>query len=135
LNSERVEKYLDAGYGACHLAKEEIAELVATALRYFDGDRYRLHAWCVMPNHVHVVVQPFSAWTLERVLQNWKSFTAKVANRALARTSVFWQQESYDHLIRDTLDYTRAIAYVLMNPEAAKLRNWRWLGGPASDWS
>src|SRR5205814_3234901 len=59
LFSERVEKFLDAGRGECWLRRPEIAAVVAGALKHFDAERYRLLAWCIMPNHVHVVVQPF----------------------------------------------------------------------------
>src|SRR6185436_18830956 len=54
LHSERVETYLDAGHGACWMRQPAIARLVADAMRHFDDQRYRLHAWCIMPNHVHV---------------------------------------------------------------------------------
>jgi putative DNA methylase len=53
----RIEEYLDAGHGACWLRRPEIAALVEGALRYFDGQRYRLLAWCVMPNHVHTLIR------------------------------------------------------------------------------
>lgn len=58
LYSDRIESFLDSGYGECYLLKPEIAELVSSALQYFEGERYFLHAWCVMPNHVHVIVEP-----------------------------------------------------------------------------
>ena len=58
LHSQRVEAYLDAGHGSSWLRQPTLAQLVAEALRFFDDRRYRLHAWCVMPNHVHVIVEP-----------------------------------------------------------------------------
>jgi hypothetical protein len=89
--------------------------------------RYRLHAWCIMPNHVHVVVEPFAGHELPEILHSWKSFTAKTANRLLGRTGGFWQDEYYDHLIRDTEEYFHAIGYVLENPARAGLRDWPWV--------
>lgn len=80
---------LDEGHGECLLARPEVADVVAGALKHFDGSRYRLHAWCVMPNHVHVVFQPLDGHTLPEILHSWKSFTAKQTNRLLGRTGAF----------------------------------------------
>lgn len=127
LFSARVETYLDSGVGACHLAKPQIARIVANALRYFDGQRYHLFAWCVMPNHVHVVVQPLRGHGLADILHSWKSHTAKEANQFLRRSGEFWQREYYDHLIRDGEEFARIIRYVAENPMRAGLPNWRWV--------
>ena len=127
LHSERVEAYLDAGHGACWLRQPEIAQVVADALRFFDGQRYHLHAWCVMPNHVHIIVEPFTGHELPTLLHSLKSFTAKAANRLLGRTGNFWQEEYYDHLIRDEGDYAHVIHYLLDNPANAGLVNWPWV--------
>ena len=127
LHSDRVETYLDAGHGACWLRQPAVAQVVADALRYFDSQRYRLHAWCVMPNHVHVIAEPFPGHTLPSILHSWKSFTAKVANRLLGRTGEFWQEEYYDHLIRDEEDYAHAQRYLSENPGKAGLKNWQWV--------
>ena len=128
LYSERVESYLDAGHGACWLRQEPVAQLVQNALRHFDGERYRLAAWCVMPNHVHVVVQPLADHTLPDILHSWKSYTSKEANKLLGRTGKFWQDEYYDHLIRDQSDFERQVRYALENPVKAGLNDWTWLG-------
>lgn len=127
LFSERIEQYLDSGQGACYLARAEIADLVVAALRHFDGTRYRLLAWCVMPNHTHVVFCPGAAHGLAGVLHSWKSFTAKSANRILGRSGEFWQREYYDHLVRDEQDLYRIVDYVLENPTRAGLKDWRWV--------
>ena len=127
LYSERVEKYLDSGKGECWLARSEIAGIVADALRHFDGERYDLHAWCVMPNHVHIVVQPREGHSLEAILHSWKSFTANEINKALGRTGEVWQGESYDHLVRDLDDLNEQIGYVLNNPANAGLEEWSWV--------
>jgi putative transposase len=80
LHTRRVENFLDSGAGACSLKNDTIAKLVADSLREFDGERYRLFAWCVMPNHVHAVFQTLSANKLPGILHSWKSFSAKRAN-------------------------------------------------------
>ena len=125
--SDGIERALDAGHGASWLRHPEIAEVVANALRFFAGERYDLAAWCVMPNHVHVVVQPLAPHSLAAILQTWKGYTARVANRLLARTGAFWQREAYDHLIRNETELAHAIDYVLQNPAKAGLAPWPWV--------
>ena len=127
LISERVERFLDNGYGACWLRQPAIASLIAEALQHFDNQRYALHAWCVMPNHVHAVVQPLGAHTLAAILKSWKGFTGKDANRRLMRAGEFWQAEYYDHLIRDASDFAHSVRYVLENPSRAGVRDWPWV--------
>ena len=127
LSSPIIEKYLDSGAGACHLKHPSIAEEVENALRHFDNQRYRLFAWCVMPNHVHVVVRLLPGHTLAEAVHSWKSFTAKRANEALGRQGSFWQREYYDHLIRNEGELERSIRYVAENPEKANLKDWRWV--------
>jgi len=129
LFSEKVDAYMDAGHGACWMKQDRIAGIVAGALRHFDGRRYRLLAWCVMPNHVHVVVEPLGGRELPEILHSWKSFTANQANKALGRKGEFWQPEYYDHLIRDESDLAHALEYVRRNPERAGLRKWKWSEG------
>jgi REP element-mobilizing transposase RayT len=127
LFSERIDRYLDSGAGACHLARPDIAELVANALKYFDGERYCLHAWCVMPNHVHTVFTILPAGSLDGILHSWKSFTSKEANKLLGTTGTFWQREYYDRLIRDADEFRSFVNYTVENPVRAGLRNWKWV--------
>ena len=127
LQSEKIEAYLDAGSGACWLDRDDIAELMAKALTHFNGVRYRLHAWCVMPNHVHVLVEPLAGNGLIAIVHSWKSFVAHGANRILKRSGTFWQAKYYDHLIRDASDYAHAVVYIEQNPLKAGLMNWRWV--------
>ena len=142
LYSDRVETQLDSGAGACHLARPEIAELVAEALRRFDGKRYSLRAWCVMPNHVHVVFTVFPGESLEKILHSWKSYTAHQANEILHRTGEFWQREYYDHMVRDEQELAHFSRYTVENPAKAHLQDWRWVWpsagiapvAPASRW-
>ena len=131
LFAEKIERYLDAGSGACWMKRPVIADLVQSALLFFDGQRYDLHAWCVMPNHVHVVFQSISH-DLSSVLHSWKSFTAKQANKELGRTGEFWQAESYDHIVRNQQEYLHCVRYTWENPAVAGLVNWRWAGRRAS---
>jgi REP element-mobilizing transposase RayT len=129
--SERVDAFLDSGQGDTSLKRPDIAALVSAALRHFDGKRYTLSAWVVMPNHVHAVVRPEPPHTLSAILKSWKGYTAVHANRLLRREgSPFWQKESYDHLCRDEDDPARCCAYTTMNPVKAGLcahpADWPW---------
>jgi REP element-mobilizing transposase RayT len=126
LFSEKVEKYLDAGIGECYLSRDEIAQVVVGAIRHFDRDRYDLHAWCVMPNHVHVIVKPLGSYVLKGIIHSWKSFTASKSNRILGRKGAFWQRDAYNHIIRSEKEYNFQVDYVWNNPEKANLKDWKW---------
>jgi len=127
----KLERFLDTGSGKCWLRRPEIADGVADALRFFAGQRYRLDAWVVMPNHVHAVLWPMPNHALSDILQSWKRFTAREANKRLARTGEpFWQRESFDHWIRSDEEHARCCRYVANNPVKAGLcsapEEWRW---------
>lgn len=113
---KQIEAYLDAGHGACHLRNPEIARLVENALLHFDGNRYQLLAWVIMPNHVHVLIETKTGFPLSEIVHSWKSFTAKQANKILKRTGDFWQPDYYDRYIRDTHHLQKAIRYIHENP-------------------
>jgi putative transposase len=80
---------LDQGLGSCWLGQPDIAALVQDALLHFDGERYRLLGWRLMPNHVHVVAEAISDYSLSKIVQSWKSFTARQANAGLSRAALF----------------------------------------------
>jgi REP element-mobilizing transposase RayT len=133
----RFEDSLDiARSGPVWLRDERIAGLVAESLRHRDGKFYRLDAYCVMPNHVHVVFAPFAVQTgslphpLGAILQSLKGYTARKANDLLGRRGAFWAHESYDHYIRSEREWERIVAYVLNNPLKAGLAHdwheWHW---------
>ena len=113
----RIEKWLDAGYGSCVLARREIRCVVTDALRHFDGQRYWLDAWVVMPNHAHVVVTPLGDYGLSTILHTWKSFTSHAAVKLLPdRRGPFWQRESFDHIVRGPDHLERFRIYIADNP-------------------
>ena len=127
LLSDKIEKCLDAGYGESFLRRPEFAYIVQESLKYFDGIRYLLHAWSIMPNHVHVIVEPFEGFEIEKIVHTWKSYTAHRINKLLNRTGKFWERESYDHIIRSEKEYWVQIEYVWRNPEKAGLSDClRW---------
>jgi REP element-mobilizing transposase RayT len=122
-----IEEYFDRGAGSCPFLDMRIAGAMAAALRFREGRHYRLLAWCVMPNHVHVVARLFPGQELAKVVKAWKNFSAKSANQALGRKGRFWQREYYDRLIRNGDELDRAIRYVVENPAKAGLDNWAWV--------
>jgi 5-methyltetrahydrofolate--homocysteine methyltransferase len=128
LYSDRIEAALKAGHGECYMRRPEIAAIVRDAILRFDGERFELGAWCVMPNHVHLLITPREGYSLSSILQGMKSFSAKEANALLGREGAFWQKESYDHIIRDAEDYANQKSYVLRNPVVAGMDGWEFVG-------
>jgi Rad3-related DNA helicase/REP element-mobilizing transposase RayT len=126
LHEAKVDQLLDRAEGECLLARPEIGALVADAIRYFDAERYQLLAWCLMPNHVHAVLRPFEGHDLPSILHSWKSFTSHAINKAMRRIGPVWQEESYDHLVRDEGDLRHCVNYAWSNPENAGMDKWDW---------
>jgi REP element-mobilizing transposase RayT len=126
-----IERYLDRGLGACCLVGPSIAELVAKAIQFFEGQRYLVNAWVVMPNHVHAVVWPMLNNLLGEIVGSWKGYTGRKANQILDRVGqLFWQPESFDPWVRDDDEKARICRYVINNPVSAGLsktpEEWRW---------
>ena len=117
----KIEALLDAGYGACSLQRPEIAAIVENALLHFDGQHYLLLAWCVMPNHVHLLIQTVEEWTLSDLLHGWRSYTSHAINSHLERKGVVWMAEYFDRYIRDDLHLAAVIEYIHANPVKAGL--------------
>jgi type I restriction enzyme R subunit/putative DNA methylase len=137
LDAERrkqIEGWLDAGMGSCALAHPQLAVMVEDALLHGDGDRYRMLAWCVMPNHVHALIEPTMA--LGKIVQSWKSYTGRWARAHAAELGyevtgdAFWMREYWDRYIRDETHFLQVVDYIHRNPVAAGLcstpEDWRW---------
>jgi len=114
-----LEEWLDSGHGECLLRNPAHAKIVADCLRHFDGQRYDLLAWVVMPNHVHVLVRPLAGHAIDKVLHTWKSYTANEINKALGRSGSLWQNERYDHIVRDPQALWSIANYIVTNPVKA----------------
>ncbi|MBS2000648.1 MAG: transposase [Candidatus Obscuribacterales bacterium] len=112
---------LDQGEGAKWLMQPKIADLVQRAMLFFDGERYDLHGWVVMPNHVHALFTPKKADGLAEIVGGWKSYTAKEANKILGRKGPFWQKEYYDRVVRNPRHFDRVKDYIENNPVKAGL--------------
>jgi putative DNA methylase len=115
------EKYLDKGYGACFLGNRGVAEIVRDSLLKYDGERYRLIAWVIMPNHIHLLLRQARGHALEKIVHSFKSYTALEANRLLGRNGPFWLREVFDRYIRDEEHFARTVRYIEKNPVKAGL--------------
>lgn len=130
------DKAMDASdTGINHLANIQIAKLVVESLHFRDGKVYELIAYCIMPNHIHIVFMPLKEskdkyYSLSKIMHSFKRHTAHEANLILGRTGTFWQHENYDHFVRDDAELERIVKYVLYNPVKAKLvkeqSDWKW---------
>jgi REP element-mobilizing transposase RayT len=116
-----IEKFLDSGYGACFLKQRSVAEIVRDSLQKYDGERYKLYAWVIMPNHIHFLLKPINDWELEKIMHSFKSYTATESNRVLNRTGKFWMRESFDRYIRDNEHFHKTLRYIENNPVKAGL--------------
>lgn len=132
LFTSKVHEWLDAGMGACQLRDPRCAKIVAEALQHFDGSRYVLDAFVVMPNHVHALVRPMSGWRLEQIMHSWKSFTAKSINRTLGREGPFWLEETWDHIVHGVSQLEHYRCYIRENPAKAGLREGEFIVGCGS---
>lgn len=136
-----MEEFYDKGYGACLLKRDDCANLVFDAWKFFDGERYDLLAYVVMPSHVHLLIKTYEEFSLESVIHSWKSFTAHEMLKILGEerrlkedeTSTLpgiWQRQYWDRFIRDEKHFHRAISYIHENPVKAGLcenaEDWKW---------
>lgn len=131
---QKIEGWLDSGIGCCALRHPEVAKIVQDTLLFHDNDRYHLLAWCIMPNHVHVLIEPKLA--LAKIVQSWKSYTGKLALQRNAELELgvpgpaFWMRDYWDRFIRSEEHFDAAILYIQNNPVSAGLvatpEAWLW---------
>jgi type I restriction enzyme R subunit len=115
------ETYLDSCNGRCLLRRPELAEVVADALLHFDGDRYHMGDFVVMPNHVHLLAVFPTAEAMKVQCDSWLHYTAFRINRMLGEKGKLWQQEPFDHLVRSQEQYEYLRHYIEDNPKKAGL--------------
>jgi len=116
-----MDRLLDnARAGPLYLRMPEIAKMMVIAIRYQDGRHFDLHNFVVMANHVHLLITP--RISVSKLMQSLKRFTAREGNKILDFTGrPFWQDESYDRLVRDEVEFRRIAHYIVMNPVKAGL--------------
>jgi len=117
-----IDRYLDKAIcGPSWLRLPEIATVVVDSLHYHESElrQYILHAYVVMPNHVHILITPVVS--VPKIMKSLKAFTAREANAILNRTGLpFWQREFYDHWVREG-EFDRIARYIAQNPVKAGL--------------
>jgi putative transposase len=125
------DRALDRAEGYRWLADTRIAQHIVDTIRIGESEKgfYDLQAWVVMPNHIHMLILPHVA--LPQITQWIKGKTAREANHLLQRTGEpFWQDESYDHWVRNEKEFNRIVSYIEDNPVSAGLtptaEDWPW---------
>jgi type I restriction enzyme R subunit len=121
--TKRMHELLDMGFGTCRLRDPGIRKIVEDALFYFDGIRYRLDTFVIMPNHVHVIFSLIHGEKLRKILHSWKSYTANLINTKIDVVGPFWLEERWDHLIRSEVYLQKYRRYIFKNPIKAGLRD------------
>ena len=120
----------------CDLTERVCATLIIRALRHFDGERYLLFDYVVMPENVHLILMPLKQGDchepLSKIYHSLKGFTAHEINKLLQRTGAVWEDGTRDHVLRNRQDYEEKARYIFMNPVAAELvgdpAKWPWWG-------
>ncbi|WP_254511274.1 transposase [Anatilimnocola floriformis] len=109
-----IENWLDEGHGSCMLRERWAATEVERCLLHQDGKQFELGAFVVMPNHVHVLARPYSdaEFPLERLVQGWKTFSTLAIHKQQETTGAFWQEESFDRIVRDEEHLYRCLQYI-----------------------
>jgi REP element-mobilizing transposase RayT len=133
---EKFDSYLDQVLnGHDYLVNPQIAGVVEEAMHYRNMKVYDLIVFCIMPNHVHLIFTPLekekeSYFGLTEILHSLKRHTGRKSNLILNQSGPFWQDESYDHIIRDEAELERTIRYILHNPVKSNLvkeqKDWSW---------
>jgi type I restriction enzyme R subunit len=119
--SSRWHRELDLCYGMCDLRDPANSRIVADSLHYFDGQRYELTDFVVMPNHVHLLAAFRDEDAMLTQCDSWKHFTGHKINLRLGKSGRFWQQDGFDHLVRSIEQFEHFRQYIAQNPVKAKL--------------
>ena len=134
----KYDQYLDSQSPVRYLADDRIADMVKENIFHHNSAKYYVLAYCIMPNHVHIVLQPMdipahgrdgffsdevpdSGSPISSIMHSLKSYTAHEANKILVRSGQFWQHESYDHWVRSDEELQRIVDYMSWNPVKAGL--------------
>lgn len=127
---KKIARYEDSGFGECLFKHPAHAEAVESCLLHSDGERYRLLEWCIMPNHVHVLIATMKGTKLGDVVRIWKTYSARSINASLQRRGPVWEDDYHDRYIRDEVHLHSARSYIRMNPVKAGLcqraEDWPW---------
>jgi REP-associated tyrosine transposase len=122
--SDKLDEYLDTGHGTCALREPLIAQILAERFHHFDGQRYDLRGYAIMPNHAHVLFTLNDGESLPNTLQGWKGVSSRLIHKTgLSELNPFWQPEYFDRLIRSPEHLDTMKAYIRENPVKAGLKS------------
>jgi putative transposase len=113
------------------LAVTKIGDIIVESLHFLNNKYYKLLAFCIMSNHVHILVKPLmdensQPFSLPKIMHDHKRFTARESNKILQRKGHFWQDENYDHYIRNDEEFYNVVWYIINNPVKANLvKSWK----------
>ncbi|MGN1218319.1 MAG: transposase, partial [Phocaeicola sp.] len=113
----KIDKWLDAGYGSCILQDGRIRKIVEDSILHFNGEKYNVHCYVIMPNHVHVLLSPIGDNLVQSIVGSWKKFSAHEINKRLNQTGSVWERESFDRMVRNNEDFDAKLNYIGANPK------------------
>jgi putative transposase len=117
---------LDDCHGECLLEIPENLVIISEAIRYYDGQKYDLDCFVIMPNHVHAIVQFRPGFNMSIIGQSWMRYSARRINQRMKRQGHLWQSEAFDHIIRGPEQFSHTQEYIRLNPAKAKLTEGRY---------
>ncbi len=114
---KEIEELLDRGHGSCVLKNKNCAEIVEENWQHFNEVRYKLIAYVIMPNHVHVLINAYPGFELGRIVKSWKSYSSSRINELTGKdgNSRLWQRGYWDRYIRDEKHFYKTIEYIKKN--------------------
>jgi putative transposase len=129
--TKAAERYLDEGYGECQFREQRSCEDLRQRFERFQGERYFISCWAIMPNHCHALIRPAGAHDLEDLLGGMKAANSRAINKAIGAEGALWAQETHDRIVRDAEHLWRVVQYIGRNPKKAGLEHensWRrWI--------
>ena len=117
IRHNQLEKYLDKGYGSCLLSSPIFRSIIINTLNYNNGNTYLLHSYVIMPNHIHLLLEPKGTATIQQITHSIKSFSSHEINKLQKSTGSIWQKEFFDRIIRNEEHYMRVLEYIKNNPK------------------
>ena len=113
---EIVEGWLKIGYGGCVLSNAQCRQFVEEALFFNDKQTYHLHAFVIMPNHVHILLSPIGENSVVSIVSKLKRYSSRMIKRCVVTDGNVWQREMFDRMMRGEDDFAHKLAYIVNNP-------------------
>jgi REP element-mobilizing transposase RayT len=124
----KIERQLDTGFGSCLLVDDRAAAAVEAVIWQMDGIKYQLHAWSVMPNHLHALLTPLNLVTIDEIVTEWKAESTRRVNQELRRSGGVWHPNVIDFEVEGPSAFTRFRQTICQNPSSVGLSDWPFAG-------